>query len=79
MPGRGHTQSSSLFGERNSLPVDSVATRALIGVPPEEVTPHFIYVVANFLREKHGLHGIKQDRGDRSFDKGGSASHSKDT
>ena len=61
MPGTGHTQSSNLFGEHDSLPVDSVATPVLIGVSPEEVTTHFIYMVANFLREKRGLQGIKQD------------------
>ena len=77
MPGRGHTQSSSLFGERDSLPVDGVVTPMLIGVSLEEVTAHFIYVVANFFWEKRGLHGIKRDRGDRSFDEGGSASHRK--
>ena len=77
MLGKGHTQSSSLFGERDNLPVDSVATLALIGVPLEEVTAHFIYVVANFLREKRGLHGRKQDKCDRSFDKVGFASHQK--
>ena len=64
MLGRGHTQSSSLFGERDSLPVDSVTTPILIGVSPEEVIAHFIYVVANFFKEKRGLHGIKWDRGD---------------
>ena len=77
MLGRGHTQSSSLFGECDSLPVDDVATPVLIGVSLEEVTTHFIYVVAKFFWEKHGLHGIKWDRGDRSFDDGGSASNQK--
>ena len=33
--------------------------------------------MTNFLREKRGLHCIGQDRGDRSFDEGGSASHRK--
>ena len=33
--------------------------------------------MTNFLREKCGLHGIGRDRGDRSFDEGGPASHRK--
>ena len=34
-------------------------------------------MVTNFLREKRGLHGIDRDGDDRSFDKGGPASHQK--
>ena len=64
MPGGGYAQTSSLFGERDGLPVDSVTTPVMFGVPPEEVIAQFIYVVANLLREKRGLHGIKRDRGD---------------
>ena len=33
--------------------------------------------MTKFLREKHGLHCIGRDRGDRSFDEGGPASHRK--
>ena len=33
--------------------------------------------MTNFLREKRGLHCIGQDRGYRSFDEGGLASHRK--
>ena len=33
--------------------------------------------MTNFLREKWGLHCIGRDRGDKSFDKGGPASHRK--
>ena len=77
MTGRGHTQTSSLFGERNSLPVDSMTSLVLFGVSPEEVTTHLIYAVANFFWEEHDLHGIKRDKGNRSFDEGGSASHRK--
>ena len=58
MSGKGYAQTSSLFGERDSLPVDSVTTPVMFGVPPEEVIAQFIYVVANLLREKRGLHGI---------------------
>ena len=75
MPGRGYAQTSSLFEERDSLLVDCMATPVMIGVPPEELTTQFIYVVENLSREKRALHGINRDRGDRGFYEGGSASH----
>ena len=58
MSSRGYAQTSSLFWERDSLPVDSVTTPVMFGVPPEEVTAQFIYVVTNLLWEKRSLHGI---------------------
>ena len=36
----------------------------MIGIPPEEVTAQFVYVVTNFLRENRDLHGVDRDRGD---------------
>ena len=63
--------------ERDNLLVDGVATPVLIHVSPEEVTAHFVYLVANFFWEKHGLHGIKRDRGYQSFDEGSFSSHRK--
>ena len=47
----------------------------MIGIPPEEVTAQFVYVVTNFLRENRDLHGVDRDRSDWSFDEGGPASH----
>ena len=49
----------------------------MIGISLEEITAQFVDVVTNFLREKRGLHGVGRDRGDRSFDDGGPASHRK--
>ena len=36
VPGGGYAQPSSLFGKRDSLPVNSVATPMMIGVSPEK-------------------------------------------
>ena len=73
--GRGYAQPSSLFGKSDRYLVYHVASPMMIGISPKKVTTQFFYVVANFLREKCGLHGIYQDWGDRCFDKGGPVSH----
>ena len=49
----------------------------MLSIPPEKVIAQFVDVVTNFLREKHGLHGVDWDGGNRSFDEGGLASHQK--
>ena len=73
----GYAQPSNLFGKRDCLLVNSVASLMMVGVSPEEVIAQFIYMVADLLREKCGLHGVYQDKGDRRFDEGGPASHQK--
>ena len=37
MPSGGYAQPSSLFGKRDCLPVNSVASPVMVGVSPEEV------------------------------------------
>ena len=59
--GRGYAQPSSLFGKSDRYLVYHVASPMMIGISPKKVTTQFFYVVANFLREKCGLHGIYQD------------------
>ena len=49
----------------------------MIGISLEEIKAQYVNVVIICLREKHGLHGVGRDEGDRSFDKGGPASHQK--
>ena len=75
MPGGGYAQPFGLSGKRDCLPINSVASPVMVGIAPKEVTSQFIYVVADLLREKRGLHGIYRDRSDKSFDEGAPASH----
>ena len=75
MPSGGYAQPSGLFGKRDCLPINSVASPVMVGIAPKEVTSQFIYVVADLLWEKRGLHGIDRDQGDRSLNEGGPASH----
>ena len=75
MTGGGYSQPSSLFGKCDYFPVNSVASPVVVGIALGEVTSQFIYVVADLLREKRGLHSVYWDRGDKSLDEGGPASH----
>ena len=75
MAGGGYFQPSGLFGNRDYFPVNSVVSSVVVGIALEEVTAQCIYVVADLLWEKRGLHGVYWDRGDRSLDEGGPTSH----
>ena len=75
MAGGGYSQPSGLFGKCDCFPVNSVASPVVVGIALEEVTTQFIYVVADLWREKRSLHSVYWDRGDRSLDEGGLASH----
>ena len=77
MASEGYSQPTNFLGNSDRSPVNCVTTPVMISIPPEEITAQFVDVMTNFLREKHGLHCIGRDRGDRSFDKGGPASHRK--
>ena len=68
-------QASYLFRHSHCFPIYRVAAPVLSSVPPEEVTVHFIQLVANILWEKSGLHGIYGDGGHHRFYEGGSARH----
>ena len=68
MVGGGYSQPSGLFGKCDCFPVNSVASPVVVGIALEEVTTQFIYVVADLWREKHSLHSVYWDRGDRSLD-----------
>ena len=73
--GRGYSQPSSLFGKHEHFPINSVTSSAMVSITLEEVKTQFIYMVADLLWEKRGLHGIDRDQGDRSLNEGGPASH----
>ena len=77
MASGGYSQPTNFLGNSDRSPINCVTTPVMISIPSKEITASFVDVMTNFLREKRGLHCIGRDRGDRSFDEGGSASHRK--
>ena len=61
MAGGGYFQPSGLFGNRDYFLVNSVVSSVVVGIALEEVTAQCIYVVANLLWKKRGLHGVYRD------------------